>query len=303
MLAECVSLRGCLKRTTTMPSILVTGAGGQLGQSLQRVVAARGDRDWHFLPHEALEICRPDMCLQVVRSLRPSVIINCAAYTAVDRAETEQDITFAVNAQAVENIVRAAEAVEAVLIHISTDYVFGGEGNVPHLEGEIPIPQCVYAATKREGELRALSYERTMVIRTGWLYSQFGHNFYLTVAKHCAASDAMRIVFDQVGTPTWAGNLAVALRSVALSGLYDPGVYHYTDLGVASWYDFTVAIQHLLGSHNLIVPIRSHEYPQAAQRPAYSVLDSAFTREHLGLEAVHWTEGLEQCYRMGVGAN
>ena len=196
MLAECVSLRGCLKRTTTMPSILVTGAGGQLGQSLQRVVAARGDRDWHFLPHEALEICRPDMCLQVVRSLRPSVIINCAAYTAVDRAETEQDITFAVNAQAVENIVRAAEAVEAVLIHISTDYVFGGEGNVPHLEGEIPIPQCVYAATKREGELRALSYERTMVIRTGWLYSQFGHNFYLTVAKHCAASDAMRIVFD-----------------------------------------------------------------------------------------------------------
>ena len=113
----------------------------------------------------------------------------------------------------------------------------------------------------------------------------------------------MRIVFDQVGTPTWAGNLAVALRSVALSGLYDPGVYHYTDLGVASWYDFTVAIQHLLGSHNLIVPIRSHEYPQAAQRPAYSVLDSAFTREHLGLEAVHWTEGLEQCYRMGVGAN
>ena len=127
-----------------MPSILVTGAGGQLGQSLQRVVAARGDRDWHFLPHEALEICRPDMCLQVVRSIHPSVIINCAAYTAVDRAETEQDITFAVNAQAVENIVRAAEAVEAVLIHISTDYVFGGEGNVPHLEGEIPIPQCVF---------------------------------------------------------------------------------------------------------------------------------------------------------------
>ncbi len=289
--------------------VLVTGAGGQLGQSIRQVLkltgpvgpletAVRvGSTLWHFADRHTLDITKSKLVAEAITAIQPDVILNCAAYTAVDRAEQEPELADAVNRNGVVNLLNASARGGSFIIHISTDYVFGNSGAEPHHELEIPSPRCVYARTKRDGELALLGTWRAMVIRTSWLYSQYGHNFFRTVLSKCEEGAPMRVVYDQVGCPTWAGSLAAALVRMVDQRKWSAGMYHYSDLGVASWYDMAMAIRSLAGAGNSIEPIRSHEYPSQAARPTHSVLDSTKSRRELGLPAVHWLAALQECYQ------
>lgn len=279
---------------TPRSRVLVTGAGGQLATHLQGLAEGEHAVEWLFYPREALDITSLAQVYEVLGAVRPDWVVNAAAYTAVDLAERESELAFAVNAAGVGNLSKAASELGIRLLHISTDYVFTQEGNTPRLESDIPAPRGVYAWSKREGELRVLSSGAGMVLRTSWLYSRIGRNFYRTIGELLRGDRAFGVVYDQVGTPTWVGSLARAIASLVARDCYIPGVYHYTDLGVASWYDFAMAIHAGVGGVE-ILPIRTAEYPTPAPRPSFSVLDSAYSRRKLGLEAVHWTEALRQC--------
>jgi dTDP-4-dehydrorhamnose reductase len=271
---------------------LVVGAG-QVGSELIAeipegfVTAAFG--------HEGLDLTDEESVREVVGRERPDVILNAAAYTAVDRAESEVEAAFAVNAEGVERLAREAARVGARLIHLSTDFVFDGTQSVPYGPHDPPAPLSVYGASKLEGERRAMAAApgRVLVVRSAWLYSSFGKNFVKTMLSRMRAGEPLRVVVDQVGSPTWAGHLADALwRMAARPDLV--GVLHFADAGVASWYDFAVAIQDealavgLLERPVAIAPISTAEYPTPARRPPYSVLDAAATREALELVALPW---------------
>jgi dTDP-4-dehydrorhamnose reductase len=279
--------------------VLITGAGGQLGYELQRLVPAgvamvAMDRDQLDLT----DVAAIDACLA---SHHPSVIINGAAYTAVDRAESEPGLARAVNAHGPAALARAAARHDARLIQISTDFVFGGTSARPWRPDDAVAPQSVYGQTKHEGERAVLDAlgTRALVIRTAWLYSAQGGNFVKTMLRLMRERDAVRVVSDQVGTPTWAQSLAhtvwAAVRAPAISG-----ILHWTDAGVASWYDFAVAIQEEalgLGLLDRAVPVHaitSAAYPVPARRPPYSVLDTTATTQALGVVPPHWRVNLRR---------
>ncbi len=277
------------------PRVLITGAGGQLASQFLSIAKAELPLEFLFRSPEEMDITSAEQVYSSLAELRPDWIVNTAAYTAVDRAERESDRAFLVNAVGVGYLAAFAKTLSAKLIHISTDYVFAQEGNTPRSETETPSPRGVYARSKREGEIRVLSSGEGMVIRTAWLYSRFGKNFYLTMRDLMEKKRDLRVVYDQVGTPTWAGSLAQAICALILGDCYRPGLYHYTNLGLASWYDFAVAVAQNLEAKVAIAPIRTGEFPTDAPRPPYSVLDSAYTRQCFGLEAVHWSEALRRC--------
>ena len=277
-------------------NILVTGSKGQLGSELQALSTPSGKQHFFFYDLPELDITNHDCVDRVCREHGIDVIVNCAAYTAVDRAETDSDAAFRVNRDGVAVLAACAKDRNALLLHISTDYVFNGESCTPYRENDPASPRSVYGISKWEGEERlrqiAPSY---VIIRTSWLYSIYGANFVKTMLRLGTERQLLNVVDDQIGTPTLAADLAAAL--VTILDHYDPTVqyqatYHFSNEGVASWYDFAVAIMELSGLSCKVLPVESAQYPQIAPRPPYSVLNKSAIKREWGVEIPYWRVSL-----------
>ena len=286
-------------------NILVTGANGQLGTALRE--ASRGSSDrWIFtdvtqfpgVETVSLDITDPTALQIVCDSEQVDVLVNCAAYTAVDKAEDDHAMADLLNRQAAANLAAVAMSRDATLIHISTDYVFRGDKSFPYGEEDAPDPTGVYGSTKLAGERAVIASGcKYLIFRTAWLYSPWGKNFVRTMLQLLATRPLLSVVCDQVGTPTYAPDLAALIVSVISRRMLDrTGIYHYTDEGVISWYDFTMAIRQLSGLAGCEVrPCLSAEYPTKAERPHYSVLDKSKVRAAFGLRIPYWRDSLEAC--------
>ncbi|MGN0836139.1 MAG: dTDP-4-dehydrorhamnose reductase [Akkermansia sp.] len=278
-------------------NILVTGSDGQLGLEMRRVAAEQlPQHRWHFTDVAELDIT--DAAAVRCAASGVDAIVNCAAYTNVDQAEVDAELARRINADAARNLAAAAAEVGALLIHVSTDYVFGGTANTPYTEDSPTCPLGVYGTTKLEGEQAiAAAGCRALILRTAWLWSAHGRNFVKTMQRLMRERDSLRVVIDQVGSPTFAGDLADVIgRVLALAPAEQPlGIYHYTNEGVCSWYDFAMAIRELSGATGCdLQPCRSEEYPSRVTRPAYSVLDKSRIRRALGIYIPHWRSSLQR---------
>jgi dTDP-4-dehydrorhamnose reductase len=282
--------------------ILLTGAKGQLGQSLQQCVPQ--DIELIALDHHQLDITDAAQVLDCIAQHQPDSIINAAAYTAVDLAEKQSAQAFSVNAEGAKHLALAAEKQHSRLIHVSTDYVFDGQHHLPYLPSATTNPLSVYGKSKWAGEqfVQDVLVDKAVVIRTGWLYSAFGHNFFNTMLRLMAEKKSLNVVADQIGTPTWAHHLALAIWAMVAQPTLS-GTYHFSDAGVASWYDFACAIgEHAVAEGRLkhkipITPISTSEYPTPAPRPAYAVLDKSAIWRDLAMTPVHWTAALHTLLR------
>ena len=285
-------------------NVLVTGSNGQLGTELRRLAL---DSPHHFIFTDInslpgvetvyLDISDRASIDIIAESEKVDIIVNCAAYTDVERAESEIDMAMLLNHQAVENLAGAAASRDAALIHISTDYVFSGEGNLPIREDAVPAPKGVYGSTKLAGE-KAIQKSacRSVIVRTSWLYSPYGRNFVKTMRRLMQESGQIRVVYDQVGSPTYAADLADALMQIIQGPRIDgKAVYHYSDEGAVSWYDFAQAIREISGFDCKIIPCRSEDYPTKARRPHYSVLDKSAIKRAYRLEIPYWRDALARC--------
>ncbi|GAB2790540.1 dTDP-4-dehydrorhamnose reductase [Hymenobacter luteus] len=281
-----------MSTTTT----LVFGASGQLGQCLQHVAQERTLTSLVFLPEEQANILNAEALQAVFQQYQPAYVINCAAYTAVDKAEDEVEIARKVNRDGAENLARLCGKHNATLIHISTDFVFAGTGNTPLLETDEAAPISVYGLTKLEGEqvIPALT-SQYFILRTSWLYSEYAGNFVKTMLKFGREREEMKVIWDQVGTPTYAIDLAGCILTIIEQQNQQYGIYHYSNEGLTSWYDFAVAIFELSGLPTRTLPIRTAEYPTKATRPAFSVMDKSKAKAQLGVAIPHWRESLKVC--------
>ena len=279
-----------------MKNILITGANGQLGNEMRVLSAEYPEYCYFFTDVEELNICNEQAVMDYVEDHQIHVIVNCAAYTAVDKAEEDVELCTKLNADAVGYLAKAAEVFGAEFIQISTDYVFDGTAHTPYRETEPTCPNSVYGSTKLAGEQNALTLcTRSMVIRTAWLYSTFGNNFVKTMIRLGRERDSLGVIFDQVGTPTYARDLARAIFAAIRQGV-TPGIYHFSNEGVCSWYDFTKAIHRLAGITTCNVkPLHTSEYPTKAKRPHYSVLDKTKIKEVYHVEIPYWEESLKEC--------
>ena len=279
-----------------MKNILITGANGQLGNEMRVLSAENPEYVYFFTDVAELDICNEQAILDFVKANQINVIVNCAAYTAVDKAEENVELCTKLNADAVGYLAKAAEACGAEFIQISTDYVFNGTAHVPYKETDATCPNSVYGNTKLMGEQHALTFcSRSMVIRTAWLYSTFGKNFVKTMIRLGKERDTLGVIFDQVGTPTYARDLARAIFAVIRQGIV-PGVYHFSNEGVCSWYDFAKAIHRLAGITTCHVkPLHTEEYLAPAKRPHYSVLDKTKIKTTYSIEIPYWMDSLESC--------
>lgn len=281
-------------------TILVTGADGQLGREMQ--IASRGSRNRFIFTdiageHERLDITDPQAIADIVRENHVNVIVNCAAYTNVDKAETDPETANLLNNIAAGNLADAMKAVNGTLIHISTDYVFQGDRDIPCREDWPTEPLGVYGKTKLAGEK---SIEATgcasIIIRTAWLYSPFGKNFVKTMRDLTSSRESLKVVFDQVGTPTYAGDLAEAICRIIETGQLDKtGIYHFSNEGVCSWFDFAKAICEMSGNTCDIQPCHSDEFPSPVARPHFSVLDKTKIKQTFGIRIPYWTDSLKRC--------
>lgn len=281
-------------------NILVTGANGQLGCEMRRLGAV-SPNNYIFTDVAELDITNADAVMYVAKHYSIDAIVNCAAYTNVDKAESDEAVAELINATAVANLARAMKEVDGTLFHISTDYVFGCEGNTPRTE-DMPLdPLGVYGRTKLHGEQAILdSGCKALIFRTSWLYSEFGNNFLKTMLRLTAEKESLNVVFDQVGTPTYAGDLALAIFSIIEAGVYpgNEGIYHFSNEGVCSWYDFAVEIANLAGNTNCrINPCHSSEFPSPVTRPPYSVLDKTKIKNTFDIDIPHWRESAEYCVK------
>lgn len=276
-------------------TILVTGGNGQLGCSL-RLASAESLHRYIFTDVEELDITSAEAIEAFFQSERPDVVVNCAAYTAVERAEEDEARADLINYKAVALLAAACQRHDATLIHISTDYIFSGEGDTPYTEECAPAPINAYGRTKLAGE-RAVEESgcRHIILRTSWLYSEFGNNFVKTMQSLMQTRSEVRVVADQIGTPTYAGDLAAAITYIINSGqLGKCGTYHYSNEGACSWYDFACEIARLNESNCKVTPCTTEEYPTKAQRPRYSVLDKSKFIATFGLAIPEWQESLAQ---------
>lgn len=284
-----------------MKNILVTGSYGQLGNEIRILTENEKDFKMFLTDVDTLDICDYEAVENFVSENKIDMILNCAAYTAVDKAEDNEEICRKVNALAPFNLAKAAAKYNAGFIHISTDYVFDGTSCVPYTEDMPATGLSVYGKTKREGELKIVeTLSSAVIIRTAWLYSEFGNNFVKTMIKLGKEREALNVVFDQVGTPTYALDLAKAMITAAKKMFSDGniygGIYHFTNEGVCSWYDFTLKIHELSGITTCKVsPIESKDYPAKAPRPSFSVLNKAKIKKTFGIEIPHWEQSLKQC--------
>ena len=279
-----------------MKKILVTGCNGQLGSSLRREIDNDPDIEAVYTDYDTLDITNREAVERFLSDHRFDIIVNCAAYTAVDKAESDEILASALNTGAVGNLGEAAVKTGAKVIHISTDYVFSGQGFRPYEENDEPYPQSIYGRTKLEGEGLLTSFcSNAMIISTAWLYSEFGKNFVKTMLDLAETRPEINVVADQIGTPTYAGDLASAIHTIIKHEKWIPGIYHFTDEGVASWYDFTKAIFEMAGKEVKVNPIPTSAYPTPAKRPLYSVLSKSKIKNTYGIDIPYWRDSLRKC--------
>lgn len=276
--------------------ILVTGANGQLGNEMRLLAKENPQHQYYFTDVAELDICDENAVWGYITDNKINLIVNCAAFTAVDKAEDDKELCRKLNEEAPGILARAAQANDAKLIQVSTDYVFDGTAHVPYTEECEPCPNSVYGTTKLAGEREVLDNCReSMVIRTAWLYSTFGNNFVKTMIRLGRERESLGVIFDQIGTPTYARDLARAIFVAINEGLVR-GVYHFSNEGVCSWYDFTLAIHRLADINTCKVsPLHTAEYPTKAARPHYSVLDKTKIKDTFSIRIPHWEESLKRC--------
>lgn len=282
-----------------MKTILVTGANGQLGNSIRLLAKHYPQYNFLFTDVDTLDITDPQAVGKAIKDNQVDYVVNCAAYTAVDKAEDDEELCRRLNSYAVGVLGKAAHEADAKMVHVSTDYVFSGTGCLPYKETDETRPVSAYGRTKLAGEqiLQEVCPE-AVIIRTAWLYSEFGSNFVKTVLRLGKERDELRFVFDQIGTPTYAGDLAAAVMAVVTAdekGAYVPGIYHYSNEGVCSWYDFTIKILEIAGISSRVFPIETKEYPTKAVRPPYSVLNKSKIKQTYGIAIPHWEASLRVC--------
>jgi dTDP-4-dehydrorhamnose reductase len=281
--------------------ILITGSNGQLGSEIRELAANYSKLDLIFRNSHELDICSFEALQDFIIDHKINVVINCAAYTAVDKAEEDAEIAERVNSMGVSNLVNALEKVNGKLIHISTDYVFDGDHFSPYKESDLVSPIGVYGETKRAGELAVINSDiDSIVIRTSWLYSSYGNNFVKTMLRLGNEKENLGVIFDQVGTPTYARDLAntclkilceITSENISKNG----NLYHYSNEGVASWYDFAISIMELGGKNCKVKPIQTKDYPTLAKRPQYSVLDKSKIKTDFKIEIPYWRDSLKEC--------
>ncbi|MCU4156890.1 dTDP-4-dehydrorhamnose reductase [Carboxylicivirga sp. A043] len=284
-----------------MKQILVIGSEGQLGSEIKDRCKKVDNAQFSFTSLETLDVTNTEDLTKTIKAVNYSYIINCTAYTAVDKAESEKDLAIKINTTAVEKIGEAAQAINAKVIHISTDYVFDGNSHFPYKEDAATAPQSVYGATKLSGEKHLMeSNPNSIIIRTSWLYSANGNNFVKTMIRLGQEREELGVIFDQIGTPTYAGDLADAILHIIESDMsksipFVPGIYHYSNEGVVSWYDFTLAILEKMNISCRVKPIETKDYPTPAPRPHYSVLNKAKIKETYNLAIPYWRDSLDIC--------
>ncbi|WP_210516610.1 dTDP-4-dehydrorhamnose reductase [Hymenobacter terricola] len=279
-----------------MGSVLVFGASGQLGQCLAHVAKERNTPGLKFLPEAQANILDLAGLQALFEQHRPTYVINCAAYTAVDKAEDELELARKINRDGVENLARLCGEYGTILIQISTDFVFAGTGNQPLLETDETAPISAYGLTKLEGEQVIPPHTaRYFILRTSWLYSEFAGNFVKTMLRFGRERDELRVIWDQLGTPTYAIDLAGCILHLIDTQSQAFGLYHYSNEGLTSWYDFATAIFELSGTTVKTTPIRTAEYPTKATRPPFSVMDKTKAKAQLGVAIPHWRTSLQIC--------
>jgi len=279
-----------------MGNIVVFGASGQLGHCFKAIAERDGIGSMHFPPETEANILDNPALKTVFEKYQPSFCINCAAYTAVDKAEDDQEMALKINKTGVENLSRHCAANGSILIHVSTDFVFKGDQSTPCNEDSLAEPVNVYGQTKLDGE-RAVEalLRKYFIIRTGWLYSEYGNNFVKTMLKLGAERDELKVIADQAGTPTYGMDLAACIIQIIQSNNTAFGVYHYSNEGIASWYDFAKAIFDISGTSVKVIPVKTEEYITRAARPAYSVMDKSKIKKNFGLEIPYWRDSLVSC--------
>lgn len=286
-----------------MAIILVTGADGQLGNELKVVSQNYYGYDFIFTDINDLDLTNQEKTSAFIKSAKPDWIVNCAAYNLVDKAESESGQANLINGEAIRNITGVINGSECRFIHISTDYVYDGNSNIPYNENVTPAPSSAYGRSKLEGEKFALLHQGSMIIRTSWLYSSFGNNFVKTILKNAAEKESLKVVFDQTGSPTYAADLAGAIMHI-ISGVIrnqiamNSGIYNYSNEGVCTWFDFATEIVKEAGLKCTINPVLSSEFRQIARRPSYSVMDKSKIKENYGLAIPHWRTSLSKCMKL-----
>ena len=280
-------------------NILITGCNGQLGNEIQLLEGGCQQHTFFNTDVRQLDITDQKAVDAFVDNNAIDCIVNCAAYTAVDRAEGDKELCTSLNTVAPAYLAAAVERRGGAMVQVSTDYVFNGAAHVPYREDDTPSPDSVYGSTKLAGELGVAKFcRRTMIVRTAWLYSSFGNNFVKTMLRLGREKGELGVVFDQIGTPTYARDLAVAIMAAVNKGIV-PGVYHFSNEGVCSWYDFAKAVHRMAGIMSCHVrPLHTSEYPTPAKRPPYSVLDKTKIKQTYGIEIPHWEESLADCMKI-----
>ncbi|MBK7557656.1 MAG: dTDP-4-dehydrorhamnose reductase [Chitinophagaceae bacterium] len=279
-------------------TILVTGANSQLGNELHVIAPQFPYCQFLFVTKAELDITNFNSIIKYFKGHSVDYCINCAAYTAVDKAETDEDQAYLINADAVAILAKICSQNNAQLIHISTDYVFDGTATQPYKETDTTNPVSVYGQSKLHGEELAIKHcPNAIIIRTSWLYSSFKNNFVKTMLQLMKEKESIHVVNDQFGCPTYAADLALAIMRIIRSkkSKVNPGIYHYTNAGITNWYEFAVAIKKITGSNCIVNPITTAQYPTAAKRPAYSVLDTAKIAATFPVEIPNWELSLEKC--------
>lgn len=283
-------------------NILITGCNGQLGSEIRLLENNYPQYTFFNTDKDELDITNQLAVNDFINRHEIDGVVNCAAYTAVDKAETNQKLCTALNTEAPAYLAAAIDKRGGWIVQVSTDYVFNGKKFTPYVETDTPCPDSVYGSTKLAGEFGVGKFcKRAMIIRTAWLYSTFGNNFVKTMLRLGSEREEIGVVFDQIGTPTYAHDLAVTILTAIENGV-KPGVYHYSNEGVCSWYDFTKAIHRIAGITSCHVkPLHTAEYPTAAKRPAYSVLDKTKIKETYGMEIPYWEDSLAKCIKSLAG--
>ena len=286
-----------------MNSILVTGSKGQLGNEIKILSNNYKDIEFHFHDIDTLDLTDYKLLEDFFKKYKPLFLINCAAYTAVDKAEKEKELAFRLNAEVPGNLAGLCQKFSTKLIHISTDYVFDGKNYRPYKEDDVPNPLSVYAKSKFEGENRILEFNNSIIIRTSWLYSSSGNNFVRTMLKIGKDKKELRVVYDQIGSPTYAADLADVILRIINSSIINeknfvPGIYHYSNEGICSWFDFAVEILRIAGIKCKVWPIESKEYPTPAKRPLYCVMNKDKIKSTYNLEIPHWKDSLDKFFKI-----
>ena len=278
--------------------ILITGSKGQLGNEIRLLEDSRPEWEFIYTDIEELDITNQKALRDFFTKFQPDVLVNCASYTAVDKAEENEELAEMINAKAVDYLAKACSDHQCFMVHVSTDFVFGGEKNTPYEESDFPNPLSAYARSKFHGEQAFMDHAtHGVLMRTSWLYSSFGFNFVKTMMKLGQERDELGVVYDQVGTPTYARDLAKAILQMIDSKekIKKTEIFHFSDEGIASWYDFAVSVMEIAALNCRVKPLLTFEYPLPAKRPAFSVMSKKKISEFLSVNIPHWRNSLEEC--------